>query len=64
MAFRGGNGESAAQGMLSWRLHDRPAGRQLLVATFHLKAKPGAANDAIRHSQVKAGVRGDMLRRP
>ena len=30
----------------------RLADRQLLVATFHLKAKPGAVNDAIRHSQV------------
>ena len=81
MAFKDGNGDNAAQGMLRWRLHDkcgtviqsrpclqclahtaasasvavadcRLANRQLLVATFHLKAKPGAVNDAIRHSQV------------
>jgi hypothetical protein len=39
--------------LTDWLSHGhRLANRQLLVATFHLKAKPGAANDAIRHSQV------------
>lgn len=54
--FTCANGEAAAQGVLRWRLHDKLAEQQLLVATLHLKAKGGATNDAIRHSQAQQAV--------
>ncbi len=52
--FADAAGGVAAQGMLSWRLRDQVAGRELVVATFHLKAKSGAVNDAIRRHQASS----------
>lgn len=50
--FTDASGARAAQGMLSWRLRDQLAGRELIAATFHLKAKAGAVNDSMRQHQV------------
>jgi hypothetical protein len=49
------DGTQHTQGCLQLLLLDVELQQKLLVATTHLKAKEGAANEAMRVSQVRAG---------
>jgi len=54
----GGGGRRGVQGLLLVTLRDkRDSGRKIVVACVHLKAKEGAANDAVRAAQAREAVR-------
>ncbi|KAG1650021.1 hypothetical protein FOA52_009524 [Chlamydomonas sp. UWO 241] len=46
-------GQKQVQGFLQVRLRDICNGRELLVATTHLKAKEGSAEEAVRTRQIQ-----------
>ena len=50
--FKDASGAPAAQCLLTQRLACAQTGRELMVATFHFKAKGGETNDGIRRLQV------------
>jgi hypothetical protein len=50
--FEAADGQPAAQGFVTALLHDKQAGRAVLVAATHLKAKAGADNEQTRVRQV------------
>lgn len=64
--FTDQHGRTAAQCMLMQRLACLHSGRELIVATFHFKAKAGPQNDATRQTQAQqaADVVEGMRRAP
>lgn len=46
------DGQPAPQGFVTAQLHDKLAGRTIIVAATHLKAKAGSENEQTRVHQV------------